>query len=88
MDQLEFRIIVAGLLIGFMVHRGYYTRKMEQSSEAVREQPELGIASKIANLLPLPGFLETLTYVFYPAWMSWSALNLPLSPYPQEHVHP
>lgn len=78
MDDSEFRIIVALLLIGFMVHRGYYTRKVQHSTGAVREQPKLGRASQLASLLAVPAFLGTIFYVFIPSWMSWSALPLPI----------
>lgn len=69
---------MAALLIGFMTHRGYYTRKMRQPSGSVLEQPDLGIESRIANLLALPAFFATFAYVFIPPWMSWSDLNLPV----------
>jgi protein-S-isoprenylcysteine O-methyltransferase Ste14 len=78
MDHSEFRIIVAALLIGFVVHRGYYTRKMQHTAAAVREQPVLGRASQIANLLALPAFVATLIYVLVPVWLAWAGLPLPL----------
>jgi len=78
MDSVEFRIIVAALLIGFMAHRGFYTRRVQHSTKDVQEQPTLGRASQIAGLLALPAFLSTILYVFIPAWMSWAVLPLPI----------
>jgi protein-S-isoprenylcysteine O-methyltransferase Ste14 len=78
MDNTVFRVIVIALLIGFVAHRGFYTRKVEHSAEAVLEQPRLGIASQIAGLLAILALLATITYVIIPAWMSWSALPFPV----------
>ena len=78
MDYIVFRVIVTALLIGFVAHRGFYTRKVEHSAEAVLEQPRLGIASQIAGLLAILALLATITYVIIPAWMSWSALPFPV----------
>ena len=78
MDMNEFQIIVAVLLIGFMVHRGLYIRKVQQTADSVIKQPKLGRVDQVANLLAVPAFLSTLLYIFVPGWMSWSALALPL----------
>ena len=77
MDNSVFRIVVAILLVGFMIHRGYYTRKVQHADEAVREQPDLGWPSKVANLLAIPAFLGTLLYIIIPVWMAWAAFPLP-----------
>jgi len=76
MGHNEFRMIVAVLLIGFMAHRGYYTRKMQQGAGAVQEQPQLGRLSQVANLLALPAFIGTILYVLIPEWISWSVFDL------------
>ena len=78
MNHSEFRAIIAALLIGFVAHRGFYTRKVQHAAEAVREQPKLGIASQIAGLLAILALLATITYIFIPAWISWSSLLLPV----------
>jgi protein-S-isoprenylcysteine O-methyltransferase Ste14 len=79
MDQIVFRVILAAILIGFVVHRGFYTRRVRHSPASVLEQPRLGRANQIANLLALPALLSTVIYVFVPTWISWSALTLPTS---------
>ena len=78
MDNIVFRAILAALLLGFVAHRGFYTRKVQHSAESVLEQPKPGRATQIANLLALPALLSSVIYVIAPAWMSWSALPLPL----------
>jgi len=78
MDHVVFRAILAALLIGFVAHRGFYTRKVQHSAASVLQQPKPGRATHIANLLALPALLSTVVYVIAPAWMSWSAFPLPL----------
>ena len=78
MDNIVFRAILAALLVGFVAHRSFYTRKVQHSTESVLEQPKPGRATQIANLLALPALLSSVIYVIAPAWMSWSALPLPL----------
>lgn len=78
MNDPAFRIILAALLTAFIAHRGFYTRKVQHAAESVLEQPKAGRASQIASLLALPALLATVTYVFNPAWMSWSTLPLPV----------
>jgi protein-S-isoprenylcysteine O-methyltransferase Ste14 len=73
----SFRVIVAVLLVGFVAHRGYYTRRINPSAKAVVERPQLGMASKVASLLALPALLSTLVYIVVPDWMTWSSLGLP-----------
>lgn len=77
MDDNIFRVVVALLLIAFVAHRGYYTRKVQHAAGTVREQPDLGALGRIASLLALPAFLSTLAYIVNPQWMAWSALPLP-----------
>lgn len=77
MDQLTYRVILAVILIGFVIHRAYYTRKVQHSNESVIEQPKPGLVEQIANLLSIPALLATLINVVQPQWMSWSALPFP-----------
>lgn len=77
MDDLTFRIVTAILLISFIVHRGYYTRKVQHATTEVVEKLELGPLSQVANLLALPAFASTLLYIFVPDWLMWAALPFP-----------
>lgn len=76
-DNRTFRSITAALLIGFVVHRGYYTRKVQHSAASVVEQPDPGLPTQIANVLALPAMLSTFLYVVKPVWLSQFALSLP-----------
>jgi protein-S-isoprenylcysteine O-methyltransferase Ste14 len=73
-----FRAIVAAILVGFIAHRGFYTRRVQHSTDAVLEQPETHLGSRIAGALALAALLATAVYVSFPAWLSWAALPLPI----------
>jgi protein-S-isoprenylcysteine O-methyltransferase Ste14 len=77
MEPLIFRIIVALLLVIFVLHRGYYTRKGQHSAESVLEQPKPGRATQIANFLALPALIATGIYVIAPDWIAFAALPFP-----------
>ncbi len=72
--EFVFRVILAALLIGFVAHRGFYTRKVQHSADSVLVQPEPGKSTRVAHLLALPALLATVLYVVNPTWMSWAAL--------------
>lgn len=77
MNTLIFRVIVAALLTGFMLHRGFYTCKIQHAPGTIVEQPERGRATQIASLLTLLALLSTAIYVIVPDWLSWARLPLP-----------
>lgn len=78
MEVTGFRVIIAVLLIGFMAHRGFYTRKVQHSDGAVLEQPEPGRANQLASLLALPALIATVIYIIKPVWLSWASLPFPI----------
>jgi protein-S-isoprenylcysteine O-methyltransferase Ste14 len=71
------RIIVPTLIIAFAMHRGYYVRKHGQEQNTLKKREE-GLASKIASLLGLIGFIAVIVYVINPAWLAWASLSFPL----------
>jgi len=75
--ELIFRILLLTLFIGFIAHRGYYTRKMGRPAEDTVKARDEKSTPLIANLLSLPAFLGTILYIFYPKWMAWASLPLP-----------
>ena len=74
----RFRFIVAALLIAFVAHRGFYTRKARRRPPAVQRHLALGRGSRVAGLLAVPALVGSLLYVVTPSWMAWSAFALPL----------
>jgi protein-S-isoprenylcysteine O-methyltransferase Ste14 len=76
MNEPLFRIIVGLLLILFILHRAFYSRKIQHANEEVVDKPDLGALSKIASLIAVPAFLATLIYLFFPQWLIWSEIDL------------
>jgi protein-S-isoprenylcysteine O-methyltransferase Ste14 len=71
-----FRIVLPGLLIAFAAHRGYYVHKHGKEENTLKKREE-GLASKLAGILGLVGFIATIVYVIKPGWLSWAMLPLP-----------
>ena len=57
-----FRIILAVLIVSFAMHRGYYVKYSSRPEDATLRKREEGLASKIAGLLGIAGFLSTILY--------------------------
>lgn len=72
-----FRIILPTLIIAFAAHRGYYVRKHGKEENSLKKREE-GLASKIAGVLGMLGFINILLYTINPTWLSWASLPLPL----------
>lgn len=75
--QTIFRIILPAMIIIFVIHRGYYVRKHSRPEDQTVKRREEGVASTVAGLLSLIGFVTIIAYVANPAWMSWAALPFP-----------
>jgi protein-S-isoprenylcysteine O-methyltransferase Ste14 len=71
-----FRIILPALIIAFVVHRGYYVRKHGEEQNSLKKREE-DLASKIAGILGMIGFIAVLIYAFKPTLLSWALLPLP-----------
>ena len=76
-NELTFRIILLVLLIAFIAHRGYYTKKHNYSEDSTLKQREEGWASKVSGLLGMIGFISTVAYVINPAWLAWASVPFP-----------
>jgi protein-S-isoprenylcysteine O-methyltransferase Ste14 len=75
--ETAFRIILPALIIAFALHRGYYVRKHGEERNTLKKREE-GLASKIAGILGLLGFVAILVNAIQPGWLSWASLVLPL----------
>ena len=76
--EILFRILLPVLVIGFALHRGYYVKTHSKPEDTTLKKREEGMASKIAGLLGMVGFLSMLIYVIQPDWLSFAHLPLPL----------
>ncbi len=72
-----FRILLPLLLVGFMAHRGYYTRKYAESDADTLKKRGEGWATKVSGLLGLIGMLATLVWAIFPVLLEWAALEFP-----------
>jgi len=74
--QIFFRVALPALILLFAVHRGYYVSRHTASEDQTVKRREEGIASRIAGLLGLLGFITVLAEVINPAWLNWADLPL------------
>src|SRR5688572_13337499 len=75
--EMVFRILLPTLLVAFIVHRGYYTKKYSESANDTLKKREEGTAAKLAGLLGIIGFIGMIVYVINPGWLAWATLPLP-----------
>ena len=73
-----FRISLALLLIGFVAHRGFYSRKLAPPAGTTVVQRNEGAATKLLSLLSISALLSTMLYCLRPDWMLWSSLPFPV----------
>jgi protein-S-isoprenylcysteine O-methyltransferase Ste14 len=76
-SDLPFRILLPLLILAFAAHRGYYVRKHGIEENTLKKREE-GLATKVAGLLGLAGFIAVILYAINPDWLSRAALPFPL----------
>jgi protein-S-isoprenylcysteine O-methyltransferase Ste14 len=77
-NDILFRMLLLLLFVSFVSYRGYCTRKYGRSNEDTLKQRGENLASRLANLLSLPGLIAVILYIVYPSWISWASLPLPI----------
>jgi len=76
--DLEFRITLVVLFLGFIAHRIYCFRKFARpESETIAKGEGKSLFMKAATFLALLGLAALIAYIVNPTWMSWSSLRLP-----------
>ena len=73
-----FRIILHVIIVAFIAHRGYYTRRSARPEKDTLKKREEGLITKLAESLSLIGFTAMLIYVLKPNWLAWASLSFPL----------
>jgi protein-S-isoprenylcysteine O-methyltransferase Ste14 len=74
--EFTFRVLLLLLFVAFVVHRGYYSRKLRPSGENSVLEQENGLWQKVESILSLLGLLAVAVYVLSPTRMGWAALPL------------
>ena len=77
-SETIFRIILPALIITFIAHRGYYTKKAARPEKDTLKKREEGFLTKLAEVLSLIGFVAMIVYVINPEWLSWASLSFPV----------
>jgi len=72
-----FRILLPVLIVAFAAHRGYYVKNYSKPEEATVKKREEGLASKIAGLLGMAGFIAVLAFAINPKWLAFGDLAFP-----------
>ena len=73
-----FRILLPLLIIAFIAHRGYYTKKSARPENDTLKKREEGFVTKLAQVLSLIGFVAMIAYVINPAWLTWASAGFPV----------
>jgi protein-S-isoprenylcysteine O-methyltransferase Ste14 len=76
-NETLFRILLPVLVIGFALHRGYYVKFHSKLESDTMKKREEGIASRIAGLLGILGFVSTIAYVINSNWLAFANLPFP-----------
>lgn len=77
-NDLIFRILLAIILVSFVYHRAYYTRKYRADDQDDSPTDEPTNALRAAGILAVLGLLGTILYIIFPDLMAWSSLQLSL----------
>ena len=72
------RIILPILIVAFITHRGYYTKKSARPEKDTLKKRAEGPVTKLAATLSLIGFIAIIAYVLNPNWLAWVSLSFPL----------
>jgi protein-S-isoprenylcysteine O-methyltransferase Ste14 len=75
-NDLIFRILLAIILVSFISHRAYYTRKYRVDDQDDSPTDEPTNALRAAGILAVLGLLGTILYIIFPDLMAWSSLQL------------
>lgn len=72
-----FRVLLPVLIVAFAAHRGYYVRKHGEEQNSLKKR-EASLASRVAGILGMIGFIAVILYAIRPDWLAWASLHFPL----------
>ncbi len=77
MEPLIYRLLVLILLLTFVAHRAYYTRKFPPAESETVDKLKSGPLAKVASLIFFLALASSLIYIFFPSLIAWAAMSLP-----------
>ena len=77
--DIPFRVALGALLLAFVTHRAYYSRKYPPTKEETTGEMQAGWASVVATVLAIGGLISLVLFLVSPGWMSWATLPIPVS---------
>ena len=75
--EIFFRMILPLVLVLFVAHRGYYIKNYSKPADVTLKKREEGMASRVAGLLGMIGFISIIVFVANPNWLGFANLSLP-----------
>jgi len=76
-EPLLFRILVVLLMIAFILHRGYYSRKYPSSEDETTDELSSSRGSTFSAIIFVLALIATLVYIIFPNLVSWASIQLP-----------
>jgi protein-S-isoprenylcysteine O-methyltransferase Ste14 len=76
-SEVVFRVLLLALLLAFVAHRGYYTRRHGRPAADTVRSRQSGALQAVAAGLSLVALLSSAIYILRPDWLAWAALPLP-----------
>ena len=74
--DIPFRITLAVLIVAFIAHRGYYTRKYAADNPEPTPSRSSALAQRLTTVLIVLAPVALLLYLMSPRWLNWAALSV------------
>jgi protein-S-isoprenylcysteine O-methyltransferase Ste14 len=76
-NELIYRLLLLIILVAFVAHRGFYTKKYGRPEADTVRAREKSAGGKVADALSLLALLATAVYLIAPDWLNWATLPFP-----------
>ena len=76
--DIFFRAALRTLVLAFVMHRAYYSRRYPPAKEETTDEMQGGWASVVAPVLGIGGLISLVLFLVSPGWMSWASLPIPV----------
>ncbi len=76
-EPIVFRLLVALILAAFVVHRGYYSRRLPPVERETVDRMDRSPATIAAAILSVAALVSSILYVFFPSLIAWATVPFP-----------